>query len=87
MVVLTKIASNASIDNENHGSAISTAIDRCSRIARPITMRRDTGCNRAKPKPSWTIITTYVAMPTTDPEWVNRSLSSGKGRNSCSWSG
>ena len=87
MVVLTKIATKAIIDSENHGSAISTAIAAWSTITQEIATRRATGWNRANTKPSWTMSATYVATPTTRPKCVNRSLRNGNGRNSCSCSG
>ena len=74
--------SNASIDNENHGNAISTAIARWNTTTRAMMTFRATGLSRANGNASWMKKAVYVATATTTPNSVSASLSSGNGRNS-----
>ncbi len=87
MEAFTKIVSKASIDNENHGSAIRTAIDKWNTITRAMIVLRATGLSRANGNASWTMKAAYVATATMTPISVSASLSGGNGRNSGSWSG
>jgi hypothetical protein len=82
-----KIVSNASIDNENHGSAISTAIARWNTTTSAMMAFRATGFSNANGNASWMKKAAYVAIATMTPTSVSASLSSGNGRNSGSCSG
>ena len=62
MDALTKIASNATIDSENHGNAINTAIERCSTTMNAKAIRLDTGCNNSGGKNNWMKTARYAEM-------------------------
>jgi hypothetical protein len=81
------MVSNASIDNENHGSAISTAMATWNTTTRAMMAFRAVGFSRANGNASWMRKAAYVDTARTTPISVSESLSTGNGRNSGSCNG